>query len=229
MVFVLFDKHKMYGLFKTVDLLKENCFIALFEKYEKKYVSKDTYFYLKERLLSGEELDIDILTQLMKTISLHIINQNYQEDGFYALQCILSHINDRFSELIEKMTYNSSIRVKFPGKNAEENKMITLRIEENWRMLDSDNFRKIIYGLKTFLTQRIQKLEIDFPERVIFGQVDSDQASPLDYQVWPADKGNWNLPEGFPIPGEEYAACFDSQKEGVFGIVIDPMFGYEFN
>ena len=51
MVFVLFDKHKMYGLFKTFDLLKENCFIALFEKYEKKYVSKDTYFYLKERLL----------------------------------------------------------------------------------------------------------------------------------------------------------------------------------
>ena len=229
MVFVLFDKHKMYGLFGTFELLKENCFIALYQKYEMKYVSKDTYFSIKERLLSGEKLDIEILTDLMKTISLHILNENYQKDGFYALKCILNHINDRFTELIEKLTMNSSVGVRFPGNNAKDNKMITIRVEENWRMLDSENFQKIIHGLKIFLYRRIEKLEKDFPGRITYGYVNGDQASVTDYQVWPADKGNWNTPMGFKIPGEEYAACFDTQKEGVFGIVVDPMFGYEFD
>ncbi len=125
------------------------------------------------------------------------------------------------------MSKDSRITVTFPGRSAIDNKMLTSDIEERWRSLDVDNYVTIRNVLFKYLVKRIQKLELDFEGRVMFGIVSDTQASLMSYQVWPADQENWNLPENSKIPGDGLAVCFQYQVPGVFGIVTDPLFGYD--
>ena len=125
------------------------------------------------------------------------------------------------------MSKDSRITVTFPGKSAIDNKMLTSDIEERWRSLDVDNYVVIRNELFKYLVKRIQKLELDFEGRVMFGIVSDTQASLMSYQAWPADQENWNLPENSKIPGDGLAVCFQFQVPGVFGIVTDPLFGYD--
>ena len=143
-----------------------------------------------------------------------------------ALDNILEHITQRFDDLHEKLSMDSRITIKFPGKDAVENMMITNSIEENWRSLDPVNYRVIITELRKAIILEIQRLQLTYTTRIKFGSVSDKYASSISYQVWPADKENWNLPKDTNIPGEDFAECFKYQTEGVFGIVVDPQYGY---
>ena len=94
-------------------------------------------------------------------------------------------------------------------------------------MLDMKRYDRIRDELYKFMVKKIQKLELNFEGRINFGIVSDTEASSTSYQVWPADQENWNLPNNSKIPGEGLAVCFQYQVPGVYGIVIDPIFGYD--
>jgi hypothetical protein len=71
------------------------------------------------------------------------------------------------------------------------------------------------------LDESIYNLRDMFPDRVVFGRVGED-ACALNYHVWGANAGNWNLRAGQRIFGSGMAAVMGVQREGVFGIVIPP-------
>ena len=68
------------------------------------------------------------------------------------------------------------------------------------------------------LDESIYNLRDMFPDRVVFGRVGED-ACALNYHVWGANAGNWNLRAGQRIFGSGMAAVMGVQREGVFGIV----------
>jgi hypothetical protein len=68
------------------------------------------------------------------------------------------------------------------------------------------------------LDESIYNLRDMFPDRVVFGRVGED-ACALNYHVWGANAGNWNLLAGQQILGSGMAAVMGVQREGVFGIV----------
>jgi len=72
------------------------------------------------------------------------------------------------------------------------------------------------------LDESIYNLRDMFPDRVVFGRVGED-ACALNYHVWGANAGNWNLRAGQRIFGSGMAAVMGVQREGVFGIVIPPV------
>ena len=106
--------------------------------------------------------------------------------------------------------------------------MITGEIESSWRNLDPKNFSRILGMLKGLLIRGIQKLQLTYGNRIKFGNVSDLEANEFSYQVWPADMGNWNLPTNSRMFGDGFAVCFKYQIPGVYGIVIDPKFGYKF-
>lgn len=226
MVYVLYDEHKIYGVYETIELLRANCFIINFKKMKKNQIKETIYVTVNNILTENPNLELNDLQKIMYRISVFIERKNFQENGLYALENILKHIDKRFDILAEKLTNDSRVVVKFPGKNSVNNKMITHNIEENWRSLDPDNYNIIINELRKFLITRIQKLELEFTTRIKFGTVSGTYASEVYYQVWPADKENWDLPNNSPITGTDFAVCFEYQTEGVFGIVVDPLYGY---
>ena len=226
MVYVLYDKHEILGIYRNIDLLKANCFVFNFKKFKKKEIDPELYMTIKNTLLETTDLEFLDLEKIMYRINVYIEFQEYEKNGLYALENILKHIDYRFNILEEKLSEDSRVTVKFPGNNAINNKMITHNIEENWRSLDKENYKIIIDQLKKFLITKIQKLELAFTTRIRFGTVSDSYASEVCYQVWPADKENWNLPINSPIPGEDFAVCFEYQTKGVFGIVVDPKYGY---
>lgn len=227
MVYILFDKDTVYGIYKTLDLLKQNCFSFNYQKYNDKKTNEKEYFVVKNSLIEMVKPEIDDLRKLMLTVEIYVKITKYEENGLYALERILKHIKYRFDILEEKMSMDSRVHIKFPGNNAIENKMITHSIENNWRNLDMNNYLPIITQLRKYLITRIQNLEMKFTTRVKFGSVCDTYASEIFYQVWPADQQNWNLPENTPIQGSEFSSCFEYQTEGVFGIVTDPLYGYK--
>lgn len=94
--------------------------------------------------------------------------------------------------------------------------------------MDSDNYLEIITKLKKSIIKRISQLQMMFEGRVQFGNVSDTQASLISYQLWPADIGNWNLSNNSIMFGDGFAACFQYQVPGVYGIVTNPYYGYEF-
>jgi len=227
MVYILFNNQQIYGLYDSVQLLKQNSFVFVYKMMTQGMIQKEIYFKLKKILLQNFNIPINELKDLLQQVNIYIDYHSVQEDGFYALEKVLKHIEKRFDYLEDVMSKDSRITVTFPGRSAVDNKMLTSDIEERWRSLDVDNYVVIRNELFKYLVKRIQKLELDFEGRVMFGIVSDTQASLMSYQVWSADQENWNLPENSKIPGEGMAVCFQYQVPGVYGIVTDPMFGYD--
>lgn len=226
MVYVLYDKTRILGIYENIELLKANCFIYNYKNFKCNRITEEKYFSTKNILLNNLNLEFLELEKIMEEVDIFIEFQEYEKNGLYALQNILRHIDHRFNFLEEKLSQDARVTVKFPGRNALDNKMVTHNIEENWRLLDLENYHTIINELKSFIIKKIQKLELNFSTKIRFGTVSDKYASDVCYQVWPADKENWNLPVNSAIPGEDFAVCFEYQKPGVFGIVTDPKFGY---
>ena len=226
MVYLLFSEDKVFGVFETEQLLHQNCFVFLYERFSKGKISEDIYFEIKKNLMGKTHIPVSGLKKLMKEGGIYISSHEHEKNGFIAMRNILRHMERRFDYLEKIMSDNSSVTVTIPGRNAIDNRMFSENIESHWRDLDSTNFKIIRDQIYKYLTLRIQRLQYKFESRVKFGIVSDDQASETSYQLWPADKANWDVPKGTKIPGEGMAVCFKFQVPGVYGIVIDPIFGY---
>lgn len=227
MVYILFNNSEIIGLYQEVSLVKQNAFVALYRLLQQGKITQEMYFQVKKRLFQDFNIPIKDLQEILQKAGIYIDYQKIEENGFYALKKVLRHIESRFNYLEDIMSKDSRVTVTFPGNSAIDNKMLTVEIEERWRSLDTENYTTIRNELFKFLVMRIQKLELDFEGRVMFGIVSDTQASSMSYQAWPADQENWNLPQNSKIPGDGMAVCFKYQVPGVFGIVTDPMFGYD--
>lgn len=226
MVYILFNSDKIFGVYGTLSILQANCYIFVYELYRKGRVNKDIYISIKNDL---DELALDSLESLQRIMArayIEIESHPLESDGFTALKKIMSHINTRFDKLEEVMGKDSRVNTKIPGNSALDNMMVTAEIESVWRQMDPENYLEIITKLKKLLIQRISVLQMMFGSRVQFGNVSDKEASALFYQVWPADISNWNLKNNSRIFGEGFAICFEYQVPGVFGIVVNPYYGY---
>lgn len=228
MVYVLFNSEKIFGIYETMSLLKTNCYIFIYELFASEKLDEGSYTYIKELFFEEKNMNLEELINLMKEAKIYIQTHQVEENGETAFLYISDHIESRFKELQDKLAMDSRVTVKFPGRNALDNMMITDEIELAWRNIDPDNSTHIIKKLRKLIIKNIQKLQMDYSDRIAFGNVSSDDASETSYQVWPADIGNWDLPDGTKMFGEDFAICFDRQGPGVFGIVINPMYGYKF-
>ncbi len=228
MVYILFDQYKIFGVYGMMPVLQSNCFIFAYEKYKENKINQEVYLNVKNQL---EELALDSIESLQKimhTVGAEVESHPLEKDGFTALENAQKHIESRFDELEEKLGKDSRVNVTIPGNSALDNMMVTAEIESVWRELDPENYLEIITKLKKLIIQRISRLQLMFESRVRFGNVSDKQASTLSYQVWPADIGNWNLPNNAKMFGEGFAVCFEYQVPGVFGIVTNPYYGYKF-
>lgn len=226
MVYILFNKDEIFGVYNTEQLVRHNCFVFLYKMKRQGKVSREEYFSIKKKIFDTPIYPVEELRRMMKIVGIFIDSHSYEENGLVALRNIILHINKRFDELDSFMEKDSRVTVTIPGVNALDNKMMTAGIQDRWKLLDPENFERIMTELGKILVLKIQMLELKYEGRVKFGVVSDTQASETSYQVWPADKENWNLPDGSKIPGDEMAICFEYQVPGVFGIVVDPMFGY---
>ena len=228
MVYILFNKDKIFGVYGTLPMLQANCYIFAYQLYRSKKLNRDIYLQIKNQL---DELALDSLESLQKIAAaayIDIESHKLEDSSFTALSNISGHINSRFDILEDFMGKDSRVNVTFPGNSALDNMMVTAEIETVWREMDPDNYLEVITKLKKLIIKRISTLQLMFESRVRFGNVSDKQASTLSYQVWPADIGNWNLPNNSPIYGEGFAACFQYQVPGVFGMVTNPYYGYTF-
>ena len=228
MVYILFNQDKIFGVYGTLTMLQTNCYIFVYQLYSKGRLNRDLYLQIKNQL---DELAVDSLESLQKTMApayIDIETHELEDSSMVALKNISTHIDTRFDFLEDAMGKDSRVNVTFPGTSALDNMMITAEIESFWREMDPDNFLEVINKLKKLIIKRISVLQLMYEGRVQFGNVSDKQASTLSYQVWPADIGNWNLPNNSPVYGEGFAACFQYQVPGVFGIVTNPYYGYKF-
>ena len=228
MVYVLYDNEKIYGVYKTIQLLKTNSYIFIYELYRTKKINREGYFEIKKVLFTEARLDLNSLEKLLSHAGVYIDEVPYESNSLLALENILHHIDLRFNFLEDAMGRDSRVTVRFPGKDPINNLMITKGIYEAWFDMDPVNYEKIIKELKNYIKTRIEELLEKFEGRVEFGEVSDKYASPISYQVWPSDIGNWNLPDKSKIFGDEMAINFEFQVPGVYGIVVNPKYGYKF-
>jgi len=226
MVYLLFSEDKIFGVFETEQLLHQNCFVFLYERFNKGKITPEVYFDVKKKLLDNTDIPVQTLKKIMKEVGIYISSHIHEKNGFIAMRNILLHMERRFDYLEKNMAGDFRVTATIPGRNAIDNRMLTENIEMHWRDLDTTNFKIIRDEIYKYLVLRIQRLQYKFENRVKFGIVSDEQASEISYQLWPADKANWNVPKGTKIPGEGLAVCFKYQTPGVYGIVIDPIFGY---
>jgi hypothetical protein len=227
MVYILFNSSRILGLYETINLVQVNSFVLLYRMMNEGKIDKDNYFKVKKELMESTNIQYEELKELLSKVNIYVDYHDVEKNGLYAFEIILKHINSRFDKLEDMMSKDSRISVKFPGRSAIDNLMINPEIESHWRMIDMANYDTLRDELFKFMIKKIQKLELNFEGRVKFGVVSDTEASETSYQVWPADQENWNLPVNSKIPGEGLAVCFQYQVPGVYGIVVDPVFGYD--
>ena len=228
MVYILFNRDKIFGVYGTLSMLQRNCYIFVYQLYKSGNLNREIYHNIKNQL---DELALDSLENLQKIVapaSVDIESHTLESDSSIALDNICGHINKRFDFLEDTMGKDSRVNVTFPGNSALDNMMVTAEIESVWREMDPEKYLQVITKLKKTIIKRISTLQMMFESRVMFGNVSDKQASILSYQVWPADIGNWNLSNNSIMFGEGFARCFKYQVPGVFGIVTNPYYGYAF-
>lgn len=228
MVYVLYDRERIYGVYKTLQLVKSNSYILIYELLGLKKIDRDVYFSIKKVLFEESRIQLDNLRKLLIPAGIKIDEVTYESSSLLALNNIMEHIDKRFNQLKETMQKDSRVTVKFPGSDAIDNLMITKEIRDSWFEMDPMNSQKIISELKSFIRTKIENLQETFRDRVTFGEVSDKYASQFSYQVWPSDIGNWNLPNGTKIFGPDMALNFEFQVPGVHGIVVNPKYGYKF-
>ena len=142
MVYILFNNSEIIGLYQKESLVKQNAFVAIYKMMQQGSISQEMYFQVKQKLMSQFNMPIKDLQILLKSVNIYIDYRKIEENGFYALERVLKHIEERFNFLEETMAKDSRVTVTFPGNSAIDNKMLTVEIEDRWRSLET-NFSNI--------------------------------------------------------------------------------------
>lgn len=230
MAYLLYFNNQLIGCYGTVELLRANILIMLFELLNLNQISTNEYEnlsdYLKVEDFSEDNLTIPELKTKLRNLQFHVQSVDHEGSGGCALERVLEHIKYRFGQLDEIMEKDVRITVKFPGPNVKEH-LLGKPYYDQWRLFDRKNWSKITNALHDYIAKKITKLMEKYNERVEFGDVLYENASDISYQVWSANAVNWNLPAGSKIPGKFQAEEVKFQDKGVFGIVVTPMYGYK--
>ena len=230
MSYILYFKNKVYGCYSKVDLLKANILIILFRLLEKSEITSVKYEniadYLSVEGFTIENFDINELKQELRSIGISIEKVVHETNSGCALEHILEHIEYRFNELDEKMEKDVRITATIPGDSAKKHLLGTM-YKEQWCLFDRSNCDKVTTAMHDYIVKKIEKLQDKYGERVKFGDVYYQNASPTSYQLWSANAVNFNRPEGMDIPGCYQAQEMKFQEPGVFGIVVTPRYGYK--
>ena len=229
MAYILYYKNKVYGCYGTLDLLRYNMLIILYNLYQNQKIDKQTYegimTYFESEYFSIDTFKLEDFRKELRKCNFSIEQIDYEQSGKYAIENILSHVEYRFDTLEKIMKKDSRVKVTFPGNDAENHKLCDFYFP-SWNLMDKENYQILTKSLHDFIAIRMNNIKKMYPERVIFGDVVYENASPTHYQVWGANAKNWNLPEGSKIPGKYQAMQMKVQEPGVFGIVVTPLYGY---
>ena len=230
MAFLLYHNGQIIGCYSTPELLRANILIVLFNLLENSYINSTEFEnlsdFLKVPLFTIDNFNIPELKTKLKKLAFSIEKVDHEGSGRCALENILEHIKYRFCQLEEKMEKDSRVKVKIPGTSSVNHHLGTMYYDQ-WKLFDSKNCDKITKAMHEFITGRIDNLVDKYGDRVEFGDVLYQNASDTCYQVWSANAVNWNRPDGLDIPGSYQAEEMKYQEEGVFGIVVTPMYGYK--
>ena len=230
MAYILYHKGVIIGSFGTIDMLRINLLILCFDLMSHSDMNKITYenivdyleypnfseFSFQNTKLKQDLLDEDIRIQLIK----------YEGSGNDILMKILKHIETRFDKLKDAMLIDSRVTATIPGNDPTDHQLGPAYFE-CWKLADRDNYKNLTKVMYEYITSKILELIEKFDDRIKFGDVYYQNASAINYQLWSANAVNWNLPEGSKIPGSHQAHAMKIQVPGVFGIVVNPRYGYE--
>lgn len=229
MVFILYYKKNTYGCYGTVDLLRYNMLIILYNLYQSKQISKRMYesimTYFESEYFSIDTFKLEDFKHNLHICNFSIEEIDYEQSGKYAIENILGHIEYRFDNLEKLMKKDSRNKITFPGTSPENHNLCKFYFP-SWNLMDKENYEVLTKSLHDYIAIRMNDLKRSYPSRVNFGDVLYENASPNHFQVWGANAKNWNLAEGASIPGKFQAAQMKIQEPGVYGIVVTPLYGY---
>lgn len=230
MAYLLYYQDEIQGCYGTVDLLRMNILILLTQLLKDNLVNKvmyqDLLNYLDLDDFTEENLMIDELNQNLYNLDLRIKKIIHETNGKCALEHILEHIKYRFDQLNEIMMKDVRVKTTFPGESAKEHNLGPMYYEQ-WKLLDNKNWQILTKTMHNYITERIEDLTDSYPDRIKFADVLYQNASETSYQVWSANALNWHREPGQEIPGEFQAKEMKFQEPGVFGIVVNPRYGYK--
>lgn len=231
MAYILYHKGLIVGCYGTIDLLRLNILILCFHLIKDDKINKITYENIVEYLeypefnehsfqnanLKKDLLDEDIRIQIIK----------FEASGSVVLEKILKHIEERFDKLKDKMHLDVRITATIPGTGPTTHTLGPAYFD-CWKFVDKHNYHELSKVMYDYITSKILELIEKFEHRIKFGEIYYHNASALSYQLWSANAVNWNLPEGSKIPGSFQASSVKMQVPGVYGIVVNPKYGYDF-
>lgn len=229
MLFLLYLNEEIIGGYGTVEILRLNLFILIYNLYSSKYLNKIAYKKLEEKLITYpftienfEDTDFkgELVDAGIKIETTLVVNKPND-----VLNKIKMKLDSRFDQLEEILNKDIRIKVTFPGQSAVKHRLGTMYVED-WKLIDQENYHNLAQEMHHHITQKILHFEEVFGERVKFGDVLYQNANSLSYQVWSANAINYDLKEGQKIPGDYQALEMKVQGPGVFGIITTPKYGY---
>lgn len=230
MAYILYHNGIIKGCYGTIDLLRLNILILCFHLLREEKINKITYENIVEYL---EYPDFSEMSFQNVSLKKELIDENirvqvikYEHTGSVVLEKILKHIEKRFDHLKDVMFLDSRITATIPGSDPEHHELGPAYFE-CWKFVDHKNYKELTKVMYDYITSKILDLISKFENRIIFGEIYYHNASSLSYQLWSASAVNWNLPEGSKIPGSYQAKSMNMQVPGVYGIVVNPRYGYE--
>lgn len=232
MAYILYYLNTIKGCYGTIDLLRFNVLILCFELKKTDKISDTIYERITESLEHPHFDELSFQNPILKQslIDEHIRIQvvDYVYSGHQILEKILKHIEKRFDNLVDKMYLDSRVKITIPGTDPENHQLGPM-YKECWKLVDRDNYEELYNAMYNYISSKIMELIEKFDnERIKFGDIFYQNASLTDYQLWSANIQNWDLPEGSKIPGSYQALDMKIQVPGVYGIVVNPRYGYDF-
>ena len=230
MIFLLYHNEKLLQGYGNAEILRLSLLILIYRLHISEKINKINYKNL-EKLLTNNPFSIENFEDYqLKTelddIAIKIEVVDFVNDEQVILNKILDKIKFRFDELEEILAKDVRVKATFPGENSFKHRLGTM-YKEDWKLISLNNYDKLASKMHQFITEKISNLlEIFGKDRIIFADVDYQNANSLNYQVWSANAINYNLPKGTKIPGDYQALEMKKQDDGVFGIITTPRYGY---
>lgn len=230
MVYILSYTNNTLGVFETIELLRLNLMIHTYKMYEQGVISKRIYDEIND-ILDTPNFDTDTL----KTTAFENliggcnfrITQKVAQNEYTPLNNIKKHIEERFQKLEEIMKKHSIAKVTFPGESSEDHSLGKPYLNV-WNLLGENGY-KMYKEMYNFISKKMEGIEEKFGlnDRVFYGNVDYENMKNWHFQVWSANKINYNTPIGERIMGKYQARDVRIQNEYSFPIIVYPLYGYE--